>query len=157
MNHVLIIDRWLRTGTLSNKRKSENDGLHADENKKENILEMKTPTIISPEADKSTSELLIDTNMIQKYNLDVTRPEIWSYSQYSEFKDKYTWLISLKGKFGCDFCSAVKSLGVLKCERLHISEEWINCLIEATGKIVPENYLTSAIQLKSMLTRKVTN
>jgi len=29
------MDRWLKTGTLSNKRKSENDGLHADENKKE--------------------------------------------------------------------------------------------------------------------------
>ena len=95
---------------------------------------MKTPTIISPKADKSTSELLRDTNMIRKYNLDVTWPEIWSYSQYSDFKDNYTWLISSKGKLGCDFCSTVKSLGVIKRERLHISEEWSDCLMEATEK-----------------------
>ena len=114
------MDRWLKTGTLSNKRKSENDGLPTDENKKEKALEVKKPTIISPEAGKITSELLIDTNMIQKYNLDVTWPEIWSYSQYSDFKDKYTWLISSKEKLGCNFCSTVKSLGVLKRERLQL-------------------------------------
>ncbi|KAL5233444.1 hypothetical protein ACI65C_000854 [Semiaphis heraclei] len=60
--------------------------------------------------------------------------EYWNESQWIEFKEKYPWIVSADGKLGCNICSSITCLGASKKERLRISNEWSNGLIEASGK-----------------------
>lgn len=61
-------------------------------------------------------------------------PMVWNESQWIEFKEKYPWIVSADGKLGCNICSSITCLGASKKERLRISNEWSNGLIEASGK-----------------------
>ncbi|XP_008183248.1 E3 SUMO-protein ligase KIAA1586-like [Acyrthosiphon pisum] len=59
---------------------------------------------------------------------------VWNESQWIEFKEKYPWIVSADGKLGCNICSSITCLGASKKDRLRISNEWSNGLIEASGK-----------------------
>lgn len=126
------MDRWLKTGNLSIKRKCElKEG--ADKRIKETGGEISTTIIV--ENRPSTDESLVNKNVEQISNLEkISEFEIWNDSQLFSFKNKYAWLICSNGKLGCRVCTNVKTLNVSKHAAGRISLEWSNSLIEATGK-----------------------
>ncbi|UYV76318.1 hypothetical protein LAZ67_14000008, partial [Cordylochernes scorpioides] len=75
-----------------------------------------------------------DNSSPEKMNDQDSKFEVWNDSQYIQFKEKYPWLSISKGRLGCNICASVKTLGAAKSERIHISPEWSNYLIEAAGK-----------------------
>ncbi|UYV79362.1 hypothetical protein LAZ67_17002309 [Cordylochernes scorpioides] len=79
------------------------------------------------------ADILINSSP-EKMNDQDSKFEVWNDSQYIQFKEKYPWLSISKGRLGCNICASVKTLGAAKSERIHISPEWSNYLIEAAGK-----------------------
>ena len=60
-------------------------------------------------------------------------PECWSINQLKSFKQKYDGLIFRDKKLGCDYCGRFASTSV-HTKGLHLSMEWANCRIVASGK-----------------------
>ncbi len=58
---------------------------------------------------------------------DTTLPLGWTKKQWSEWKNRNTWLFSKNQKLGCTVCMEAKSLLLAeKAAGVHLSEEWMN-------------------------------
>jgi len=109
------------------------------ENNKNTLNQIKKNNdIILPEISKTTDNVTLvspSTSTTSNSNIQSKKwPMVWNESQWIECKEKYPWIVSADGKLGCNICSSITCLGASKKERLRISNEWSNGLIEASGK-----------------------
>jgi len=128
------MDRWLKTGNLCTKRSLEVEE-DAEKNELEEAVKRNKNTVGTSNAStiSKRADILINSSP-EKMNDQDSKFEVWNDSQYIQFKEKYPWLSISKGRLGCNICASVKTLGAAKSERIHISPEWSNYLIEAAGK-----------------------
>ena len=85
----------------------------------------------------SVSNAVIDaenagaTNDLQCSDKTDAIPDCWSNKQYDYFREKYDGLIVCNKKLGCNHCAKLDSLHK---KGYHVSLEWKNCSISASGK-----------------------
>lgn len=101
-------------------------------------------TKLEPEATTSQAQIVPEHNFdtsqstsheIEECNNDNNFPECWSSQQYKYFKEKYDGLLVLNKKIGCQYCAQYGTgTGTAKEKGIHVSKEWQNIEIEASGK-----------------------
>ena len=95
----------------------------------------------STKGETSTSSAVIDggnagaKNDVQTVQCcdkaDKAIPDCWNNEQYDNFRKKYDGLIVRNKKLGCNHCAKLDSLNM---KGYHVSLEWKNCNIAASGR-----------------------
>ncbi|XP_068939594.1 E3 SUMO-protein ligase KIAA1586-like [Petaurus breviceps papuanus] len=60
-------------------------------------------------------------------------PDCWNKKQAFLFTEQYKWLEIRQGRLGCKDCSAIQHLGMRAEKHVHVSKEWIACLVTPNG------------------------
>lgn len=106
------MDCWLKTGSLLEKRKSENEtNSSPNEIEKTNII---LPVIAEP---TNNAELKHSSDSNSNFE-NKKWPIVWTESQWFEFKEKYPWVVSVDGKLGCSICSSITCLRGFKDRKI---------------------------------------
>lgn len=79
------MNRWLQTGSLSDKRK---------------LVDNENPT--------QPNKIIKTTDVITQEVVETKKwPSVWNDCQWFEFKEKYPWIICSNGKLKCKTCSSI--------------------------------------------------
>ncbi|UYV74863.1 hypothetical protein LAZ67_12001455 [Cordylochernes scorpioides] len=137
-----------RNQSLEVEEDAEKNELEEAVKRNKNTVGTSNASTISKRAD-----ILINSSP-EKMNDQDSKFEVWNDSQYIQFKQKYPWLSISKGRLRCNICASVKTLGAAKSERIHISPEWSNYLIEAAGKDRANKLSNIRMKIKKHYTEK---